>query len=94
KNPYVSLKKGVAKAKQVRPAQDNISKFSCIGSNLSYEINGLKGCVSPDPAGDKSKECKTSNNDIKGGGMVGLGVMSSTYLPAQILVDYFSASAP
>lgn len=81
KNPYVTLKKSVAKPKLVRPAGDNVSKFSCVGSKLTYEING-------------TKLVETANNDIKGGGMVGLGVMSSTYLPAQIDFDYFSATTP
>lgn len=94
KNPYVTLKQGKSKPKLVRPAGDNITKFSCVGPNLQYEVNGLKGCVSPDPSGDKSKECRTTNIDLKGGGLVGVGVMSSTYLPAQILFDYFSATAP
>ncbi len=81
KNPFVTIKKGVAKPKLVRPAGDNVSKFSCVGTKLTYEING-------------TKLVETNNNDIKGGGMVGLGVMSSTYLPAQILFDYYSATTP
>jgi hypothetical protein len=80
-NPYVSIKKGVAKPKLVRPAGDNVMKFSCVGTKLTLEINGVK-------LGE------TNNNDIKGGGMVGLGVMSSTYLPAQIDFDYYSATTP
>ncbi|HEX7556235.1 MAG TPA: hypothetical protein VF338_06395 [Leptolinea sp.] len=91
-NPYVTLKKGVAKHKLVKPAAANISKFSCVGPTLSYEINGLKGCI--DTSRDPKEGCKTTNNDIKGGGMVGLGVMSSTYLPAQIDFDYFAATTP
>jgi hypothetical protein len=42
KNPYVTIKKGLAKNKLVRPSGDNVSKFSCIGSKLSYEVNGTK----------------------------------------------------
>jgi hypothetical protein len=91
-NPYVTIKKGVAKHKLVKPAGDNISKFSCVGPTLSYEINGLKGCI--DPSRDPKEACKTTNNEIKGGGMVGLGVMSSTFLPAQIDFDYFAATTP
>jgi hypothetical protein len=81
KNPFVTIKKGVAKPKLVRPAGDNVSKFSCVGTKLTFEING-------------TKLTETNNNDIKGGGMVGLGVMSSTFLPAQILFDYYSATTP
>jgi hypothetical protein len=81
KNPFVTVKKGVAKPKLVRPAGDNVSKFSCVGTKLTYEVNG-------------TKLVETNNNDIKGGGMVGIGVMSSTFLPAQILFDYYSATTP
>ncbi len=81
KNPYVSIKKGVAKLKLVRVSGDNVSKFSCIGSKLTYEVNG-------------TKILETNNNDIKDGGMVGLGVMSAMYLPVVIHWDYYAATTP
>ncbi|HEX7555694.1 MAG TPA: hypothetical protein VF338_03640, partial [Leptolinea sp.] len=81
KNPYVTLKKGVAKIKLVRVAGDNVTKFSCVGSKLTLEAN-------------KVKIVETSNNDITGAGMVGLGAMSAMYLPVQLDFDYFSATTP
>jgi hypothetical protein len=81
KNPYVTLKKGLAKSKLVRVSGDNTSKFSCIGSKLTYEING-------------TKVMETNNNDIPSGGMVGLGSMSAVYLPVVIMWDYFSVTTP
>jgi hypothetical protein len=81
KNPFKELKKGVTKKGLIKPARDNVTKFSCVGSKLTYELNGtVLG--------------ETANADIKGGGMVGLGVMSSTFLPAQIDFDYYSATTP
>lgn len=81
KNPYVTIKKGVAKQKLVRVTGDNVSKFSCVGSKLSYEVNG-------------TKIIETSNTKIKGGGLVGFGAMSATYLPVVIQWDYLSAEQP
>ncbi len=81
KNPYVTIKKGVAKQKLVRVTGDNVSKFTCAGSKLSYEING-------------TPIVETSNSKIKGGGLVGIGVMSSTYLPVVIQWDYLSVTQP
>jgi hypothetical protein len=81
KNPFVTIKKGVAKLKLVRPTSDNITIFSCVGPKLTFEVNG-------------TKLVETNNVDLKGGGMVGMGVMSSHLVQAQIDFDYFSASAP
>jgi hypothetical protein len=81
KNPYVTIKKGIAKTKLIRLSGDNVSKFSCIGSKLTYEVNG-------------TKILETNNSDIKSGGMYGLGVMSSVYLPVVIQWDYFSVTTP
>lgn len=81
KNPYVTIKKGLAKSKLVRVSGDNVSKFSCIGPKLTYEVNG-------------TKIMETNNNDIPSGGMVGLGSMSAVYLPVVILWDYFSVTTP
>jgi hypothetical protein len=81
KNPYVSIKKGQTKMKLVRVSGDNVSKLSCVGPKITYEING-------------QKIVETANNDIKGGGLVGIGVMSQAYLPVVIQWDYLSISAP
>ncbi|NMB54591.1 MAG: hypothetical protein GYA15_07805 [Leptolinea sp.] len=81
KNPYVTIKKGLAKLKLVRVSGDNVSKFTCAGSKLTYEVNG-------------TKIAETSNNEIPGGGMVGLGSMSAVYLPVVIQWDYFSVTPP
>jgi len=80
-NPYVTIKKSVAKHKLVKVSGDNVSEFSCVGPKLSYKING-------------EKILETNNNEIKGGGMVGLGVMSAVYLPVVIQWDYFSVTTP
>lgn len=81
KNPYKELKKGVSKKGLIKPARDNITKFTCQGTTLTFELNG-------------TELGHTDNGAIKGGGLVGLGVMSSTFLPAQIDFDYFSTTAP
>ncbi len=81
KNPYVTIKKGVAKQKLVRVTGDNVSKFTCSGSKLTYEING-------------TEIVQTSNTKIKGGGLVGIGVMSAMYLPVVIQWDYLSVTQP
>jgi len=81
KNPYVTIKKGVAKQKLVRVSGDNVSKFTCNGNKLSYEVNG-------------TKIVETTNTKIKGGGLVGIGVMSSTYLPVIIQWDYLDVTQP
>ena len=75
KNPYVTIKKGVAKQKLVRVTGDNVSKFTCAGTKLTYEVNG-------------QKIVETTNTKIKGGGLIGIGVMSGTYLPVIIQWDY------
>ena len=81
KNPYVTIKKGQAKQKLVRVTGDNVSKFTCNGNKLSYEVNG-------------TKIIETTNTKIKGGGLVGIGVMSSVYLPVVIQWDYLDVSQP
>jgi len=81
KNPYVTIKKGVAKQKLVRVSGDNVSKFTCSGNKLSYEVNG-------------TKIIETTNTKIKGGGLVGIGVMSSVYLPVIIQWDYLDVTQP
>jgi hypothetical protein len=81
KNPYVTIKKGQAKQKLVRVSGDNVSKFTCAGSKLTYEVNGLK-------------LVETTNTKIKGGGMIGIGTMSSTYVPVVIQWDYLSVEPP
>jgi hypothetical protein len=81
KNPFKELKKGVTKKGLIKPARDNITKFTCQGTRLTFELNG-------------TELGHTDNGAIKGGGLVGLGVMSSTYLPAQIDFDYYSVTTP
>lgn len=81
KNPYVMIKKGQAKQKLVRVTGDNVSKFTCNGNKLSYEVNG-------------TKIVETTNTKLKGGGLVGIGVMSSTYLPVIIQWDYLDVKQP
>lgn len=81
KNPYVTIKKGQAKQKLVRVTGDNVSKFTCDGNKLSYEING-------------TKILETTNTKIKGGGLVGIGAMSSTFLPVIIQWDYLDVKQP
>jgi hypothetical protein len=81
KNPYVSIKKGQAKQKLVRVTGDNVSKFTCNGNKFAYEING-------------TKIYETTNTKIKGGGLVGIGVMSSTYLPVILQFDYLDVKQP
>jgi hypothetical protein len=81
KNPYVTIKKGQAKQKLVRVSGDNVSKFTCNGSKLSYEVNGVS-------------IVETTNTKITGGGLIGIGSMSQTYLPVIIQWDYLSVTQP
>jgi hypothetical protein len=81
KNPYVMIKKGQAKQKLVRVTGDNVSKFTCNGNKLSYEVNG-------------TKIVETTNTKLKGGGLIGIGVMSSAYLPVVIQWDYLDVKQP
>ncbi len=45
KNPYVTIKKGVRQNRNWSdPSGDNVSKFTCAGPKLTYEINGTEDC--------------------------------------------------